>query len=182
MICERCGTRRAEIHIVRVQGGTLATLHLCPHCAGEPEKTPRSARGISLPPFGTPLGTGGQEGDQANPEEDPRCLVCGWSWEDVERQDRLGCEHCGEVFGERLRGSFAQEDVPPVSPDVFRERRYTYLRELLQNALAREAYEEAAGIRDQMRALEAPADPSVNSLTPSGQWVGPESCEERRDV
>lgn len=35
MLCEQCGTRRAEIHLVKVVNGERHVQHLCRECAGE---------------------------------------------------------------------------------------------------------------------------------------------------
>ena len=35
MLCEQCGTRRAEIHLVSVVNGEKRVQHLCRECAGE---------------------------------------------------------------------------------------------------------------------------------------------------
>ena len=35
MLCERCGTRHADIHLVKVMNGERRVQHLCRECAGE---------------------------------------------------------------------------------------------------------------------------------------------------
>lgn len=35
MLCEQCGTRRAEVHLVKVVNGERRVQHLCKECAGE---------------------------------------------------------------------------------------------------------------------------------------------------
>ena len=35
MLCERCGTRHADIHLVKVVNGERRVQHLCRECAGE---------------------------------------------------------------------------------------------------------------------------------------------------
>ena len=35
MLCERCGARRAEVHLVKVVDGERHVQHLCRECAGE---------------------------------------------------------------------------------------------------------------------------------------------------
>lgn len=78
------------------------------------------------------------------------CPICGFSMEDYRRTGHLGCPDCYTVFAQELDPT-AEEDAEPAdeAPAVTRAR----LQKELQQAIAREDYERAAALRDQINAL-----------------------------
>lgn len=103
------------------------------------------------------------------------CGHCNTSLESVKMGQPLGCNECYAVFGDFLVGELLESDAipPPLkkkltakrmqaihigkSPDKTVEftlsSRLTSLNEALNEALKRENYEQAAWIRDQIKAL-----------------------------
>lgn len=78
------------------------------------------------------------------------CPVCGFSVEDYRRTGHLGCPDCYTVFAQELDPTAEVEDEAAVeAPAVTRAR----LQKELQQAIAREDYERAATLRDQINAL-----------------------------
>ena len=91
------------------------------------------------------------------------CPECGMSWDDFQRNGFLGCDACYDHFKDALPSlmqrlhSDAAETIPaeasaaeaaPVSAKAHPESE-------LQRAIAAENFEEAAQLRDAIRALEA---------------------------
>ena len=91
------------------------------------------------------------------------CPECGMSWDDFQRNGFLGCDACYDHFKDALPPlmqrlhSDAAETIPaeasvaeagPVSAKA-------HLESELQRAIAAENFEEAAQLRDAIRALEA---------------------------
>ena len=76
-----------------------------------------------------------------------RCPVCGFSIDDYRRTGHLGCPDCYSVFARELDpGAEPISSVPEESPAIYRAR----LEKELQQAIAREDYERAAQLRDQL--------------------------------
>lgn len=73
------------------------------------------------------------------------CHGCGSSWYGVRLSGRLGCPACHDVFRQAIREILVLHS--PVDPEV------PALREQLALVLAQENFEEAAIIRDRIRAL-----------------------------
>lgn len=103
------------------------------------------------------------------------CANCGTSLEAVKMGQPLGCVECYSAFGDLLISELIEaEAVPPklaqklsskrtqpihigISPnkpaDITLSSRLTSLNEALNDALKRENYEQAAWLRDQIKAL-----------------------------
>ena len=80
-----------------------------------------------------------------------RCPVCGFSVEDYRRTGHLGCPDCYTVFAHELDPAAEMTGQMPgeESPAIARAR----LEKELQQAVAREDYERAATLRDQINSL-----------------------------
>jgi protein arginine kinase activator len=164
--CGDCHEREASVHVTQVEGEQVVTVHLCGQCA--------AARGIAgeAPAEGSPLGSflaalgPAITTPTAEANATATCPSCGASLADVRATGRLGCAVCWETFARSLRDLLrrlhgatrhvgewyddpAVEDAGP--------RRAIYERLRLQDALDRavelEAFEQAAELRDQLRAL-----------------------------
>ena len=76
--------------------------------------------------------------------------VCNFSIEDYRRTGHLGCPDCYTVFSRELNtGEEVEDEDFCEAPAVTRAR----LQKELQQAIAREDYERAAALRDQINAL-----------------------------
>ena len=91
------------------------------------------------------------------------CPVCRLTLEDFRQINQFGCSECYTTFRSeiepllrRLHGSSSHEGKIPARSyaDLSVERQIKLLREKLQQMISVENYEEAARIRDQIRALE----------------------------
>ena len=91
------------------------------------------------------------------------CSECGISYMDFHSTGRLGCANDYKVFSreltpliERIHGSAKHVGkIPPgAGREVVKENRLLRLRKDLKDAIQREAYEEAAKIRDEIRSVE----------------------------
>lgn len=101
------------------------------------------------------------------------CGNCGTTLEEVKRGHRLGCTECYEVFGDLLLGELQAMNrlparimgtlkkshavhigrAPGESLAINPSSRLLALNEALRETLSREDYEQAAWLRDQIRAL-----------------------------
>ncbi len=94
------------------------------------------------------------------------CETCGLTYGEFARIGRLGCSDCYETFSERLdsilrrmQGSVTHVGKVPkrAGAHLALRRQISELRRELEAAIEREAYEEAAELRDRIRQLEATA-------------------------
>lgn len=79
-----------------------------------------------------------------------RCPVCGFTLEDYRKTGHLGCPGCYTVFARELDPSAEPEESAESEPPAVTKAR---LQQELQKAIAREDYERAASLRDQINAL-----------------------------
>ena len=163
--CQICG-KRASMFLTQIVNGQVSELALCEACARAkglfdpqsltfaekffPEefkqrvdKLVRELTGAESPAPQPPVMS-----DLSS------CPVCGFSVEDYRRTGHLGCPDCYAVFARELNPDAEQEAEPAdEAPAVTRAR----LQKEMQQAVAREDYERAALLRDQINALP-PAD------------------------
>src|SRR3954469_19602113 len=155
MKCQKC-PNAATLHITEILGEEhVEELHLCEGCAQKYLYEPQ-------PKVNKPAPTQVQEAEEPallNRE----CDVCGPRFVDFRNTGRLGCPHDYEVF---------REELLPLLENIHGETRHAgktprrlpqtkqaqseliQLRKQLHQAVTREAYEEAAQIRDRIRQLE----------------------------
>ncbi len=166
MLCEECGKRTATVHVEQTVNGKKTVMNLCEECARE--------KGVLNVFFqeqfsidnllSALLGSIQSEVPALGPgETETRCPVCGMSYRDFARYGRLGCSRCYETFDDRLmpllrRIHGSDRHVGKVASRAKGtsklEREIESLKRQLSQAVAREAYEEAAVLRDKIRALE----------------------------
>ncbi len=165
MLCEQCKQRTATVHITKVVNNHKTEKHLCEVCA--------KASGHELGFFFEPkfsfhnLLAGLLEGEagilDAPTVHLEKCSFCGLTFPDFRQIGRLGCSGCYTVFGanldpllRRIHGSTVHTGkVPKRAGGRIRvKKEIEMLRKKLQEAIEREAYEEAAKIRDEIRAKE----------------------------
>ena len=148
----------ATVHLTEIVNGQKIEKHLCEQCAATEGLTVKSNVPISqlLEDFIL------QTADSEEPE--PTCEVCGMSFSEFRQQGRLGCPHDYDAFGDALPSLLekaqngATEHVGKVprhsGRDLKRQNAILRLRAQLRGAIAAEDYEQAAGLRDQIKELE----------------------------
>jgi len=109
--------------------------------------------------------------NQGRKKAGPACPSCGMTLEEFRKKGRLGCAQDYEIFrahlsevlervhgavqhSGRIPGSSSPEDSPSAVPANAGDGRLEHLRQELGNAIRAEAYENAARLRDEIRALE----------------------------
>lgn len=159
--CSNCG-QVATVHLTQIINNKIIKVDLCESCAQTNGVTDPEA--FSL----TELlqKTHGAGPPSVEPQLD--CPDCGLTTADFRRTGRLGCASCFEVFAPLLRpaledmhmGTQHQGKVPERAlsrQDVYRQ--LDSLQNALVAAIAEEAYEEAAKLRDQIHAIESSSRP-----------------------
>jgi len=146
------------MHITEVLGeDQFEEHHLCEECAQkylyEPPKKAGSKPDVVV----------GDEGEEVGALNRKECPVCGIKFVEFRNSGRLGCPHDYQEF---------RDELVPLLENIHGETRHAgktprrlpqtrqaqseliQLRKQLQQAVTREAYEEAAQIRDRIRQLE----------------------------
>ncbi len=167
MLCDKCGKNPATVYFKQVINGELHEEHLCEECAGD------------LMNFGG-LGSFGQLdlnklfSGAAPKRSSRRCPGCGMTFAEYNSGGRLGCSQCYQAFEEELRpviqrfhgGKRHMGKVKLIQPggggSVFLDdpelANQNYERLALQKQLSElielEKFEEAAIVRDKIRALD----------------------------
>jgi protein arginine kinase activator len=156
MKCNKC-PKVATLHITEiVTDDQVEEHHLCEDCA-------QKYLYESGPKGGTPLPSA-EDADEAGVGLMGReCPVCGMKFVDFRNTGRLGCPHDYDEF---------KEDLTPLLENIHGDTRHcgktprrlpqtrqtqselVQLRKQLTQAINKEAYEEAASLRDRIRKLE----------------------------
>lgn len=166
--CQGCHLQPAVVHLTQVNGNQSTTIHLCGRCAAERGITTEIA--VAATPLaaflaGMPMIHPGSE----QLDNVPSCPDCGATLADFRASLRLGCSTCWITFDKPLRDLLRRMHGATVhtgrAPDDLVDhvgvavRQLAHqrirLRQALQEAIAAEEFEEAAAIRDRLRAIKA---------------------------
>ena len=169
MICEKCKKKEATIFYEETINGVKRSYSICSDCAAELEQAGEislSHNLFSLPSFGSFHDGlfGGLFGSSAAQLQTRKtCPKCGAAMSDLKKAGKVGCSHCYSTFGEELRDTIRSihGNVKHVgrAPARFLENReksdrLSLLRHRLKEAIAKEDFEQAATLRDEIRSLE----------------------------
>lgn len=165
MKCDFC-EKKATVFLTQLVEGQMKKVCLCDACAKERGVT--DPTGFSLAdlllgglPGGPATGTTGAPTPVTG--NGKKCPTCGFTLEDLRRVRRFGCSDCYVTFGDEVsqmvrgmhKGTSHIGKVPEGLMAIqFRHQRIEELRSKLDQAIASESYEEAAGIRDEIRNLD----------------------------
>jgi protein arginine kinase activator len=155
MFCQRCHAK-ASVHLTETVDGRHRELHLCAPCA-------RKA-GLVLPEVPPELALDAvvqnlivaHVGELVGELADLACPVCGLKFMEFRARGRLGCPNDYGVFARGLvplvqRAHGATRHVGKEARHHPSARQRLRLRTELRDAIAREDYELAAQLRDQLR-------------------------------
>jgi protein arginine kinase activator len=167
MKCDFCDNK-ATVFLTQLVEGQMKKVCLCDHCAKERGVTDPTgfsladlllggvAAGAATVASGKPHTTAPSVGGGR------KCPACGFTLDDLRRVRRFGCSDCYATFTEEVgqmvrgmhKGTSHIGKVPEglMAMQVLHQR-LEELRARLDQAIASESYEEAAGIRDEIRNL-----------------------------
>jgi protein arginine kinase activator len=162
--CQSCN-QTATVHLTEIVGGKKKELHLCQACAEKQELLKQQELNLSAI-LQTVIGQhlGGPTDELAR----LTCPTCGIKYMEFKANGRLGCPHDYEVFRAALdplleRIHRARRHVgkkpPHVGAHAARQAELMTLRHQLRQAVEREAYEDAARLRDLIRQKEHADEP-----------------------
>ncbi len=168
MKCDFCD-KKATVFLTQLVEGQMKKVCLCDNCAKERGVT--DPTGFSLADLllgGLPGGPGTSTvtaglTSPVSTGNGRKCPTCGFTLDDLRRVRRFGCSDCYATFGEEVtqmvrgmhKGILHIGKVPEgLMAQQYRHQRIEELRSRLDQAIASESYEEAAGIRDEIRNLD----------------------------
>lgn len=165
MLCEECGKNPATIHYTQVQNGVATQLHLCGACMAKKQKglDPGSMSSLISSLLS---GMAGQEDKREHAQL--RCPSCGMDYERFRETGLLGCAECYRAFGKQLAPMLRRihgrtqhtGHVPPArSAQISAQRELERLKREMDEAVAKEEFERAAQLRDQIRSMTAKEEP-----------------------
>ena len=168
MICEHCKQRHANVTVTQVQHGQQMERHYCEVCAAqfhpfqlEVSEEPASLQQLLTNWFNFVPIT--KKETPASTVKTKVCPTCGFTYRQFLKQGKFGCSDCYQTFSEQLPQLLEKiqagtkhvgyvEDVP--SKEKI-EQQIQELRTLMQQAIEEERFEDAAQLRDDIRALES---------------------------
>ena len=166
MLCEFCKKKEATVHYTKIVGGEIEELHLCDECArnhGEIEFD----SSFSFHKLLTGLIDNIYGGSTKEKVEEIKCSFCGLDYSRFRQSGKFGCARCYETFKSNLiplfkgiNGHTNHVGKAPKSTNetLAKERKIQSLKAEMARLVAKEAFEEAAIIRDQIRELEKELD------------------------
>jgi protein arginine kinase activator len=158
--CSAC-REAPRVFVTVVKGGEAVTVGFCPKHA--------EAAGVLHPAGWHLLPTAEASLPGSMPVAGPQCPGCGFALARFEREGRLGCGDCYQAFSASLDpllrrmhpGSRHRGKIPARERDeALLKMRIRILEKELAEAIGREAFEDAAMKRDQIRAIRDELEPS----------------------
>lgn len=160
MLCEKCGLKEATNHYKMVINGKAEEHHYCSDCNTELFGSMLPSGLINTDELGSLLSNlfGGRHTEERN-----LCPGCGSSLKEISSFGRMGCAECYSYFARqiepylsRIHGSATHTGKVPksVSPKRSLIREVERLKKELSEAVAKQEFEQAAKLRDELKVLE----------------------------
>ncbi|WP_066715570.1 UvrB/UvrC motif-containing protein [Clostridium sp. Marseille-P299] len=172
MLCDVCNKREAKIYYTEIVNGKKKEQHLCEECAAEHTsfkiKNPITNQEFTI--GGLLSGILESYSTSDNKEEsssEVTCIKCGLKYSEFLNHGKFGCAGCYHSFGKMLPKSFRSIHgaelhtgkrpkgyISETNRIVNSLSEYEKLSIQLQRAIEQEEFEEAAKIRDAMKAIK----------------------------
>ena len=164
MLCQECGQHPATYHFTKIVNGDKTEFHLCESCAKEKGDSFFQYGNFSLPQLLSGLLNMEPSVPQFIQGQNLlRCENCGMTYQQFTKAGRFGCSDCYRYFSHtleplfrRIHGSTRHMGKVPerTGGHLKLKKQLADLKNRLQAAVSREEFEEAAKLRDAIRALE----------------------------
>jgi len=164
MKCDYCDSK-ATVFLTQLAEGQMKKVCLCDSCAkqrGVTDPTGFSLADMLLGNFQKQVSGAVVQRKEQMSGGAKVCPECGFTLDDFQKVRRFGCGNCYQVFSEELapmlrgmhKGASHVGKVPEgLMKHHFRQQQLDELRSKLELAINSESYEEAADLRDEIRAL-----------------------------
>jgi len=166
MKCEVCNQEEATVHLTEVVNDKVTKLHLCEQCAREKSNEMQSHFGLTdlisgLMDFGPQKNVSKKEVPAA---VGLKCDLCGMTYRDFQKNGKLGCGKCYDVFAlnlnellKKIHGSNRHIGKMPFTDkkQTSDQDKLNRLRQELEEFVRAEEFEKATILRDRIRELES---------------------------
>ncbi len=158
MKCQKCNKPATFFITEIINEDQFEDLHLCEECANKYLHDPQGKAALKAG-----YGGAGEESEELSALNQRECPNCGIKFVEFRNSGRLGCPHDYEEFRDELatllENIHGETRHCGKSPRRLPQSKQTQselvqLRKQLQQAVTREAYEDAARLRDRIRELE----------------------------
>ncbi|MBE6679439.1 MAG: hypothetical protein E7598_02835 [Ruminococcaceae bacterium] len=160
MICSNCKNSNASFFYTQNINGKETSVALCQNCAA------KAGIGNTMvsPLFGSLFANA--KANKKATSSAKRCTLCALTFNDILKMGKVGCPECYNSFKEELKDTIRSihgmakhigltpngtEKLTTVKKELSEE---DVLREQLNEAIKAENYEEAANLRDKIKALK----------------------------
>lgn len=164
MLCQKCGKNEATTHYKQIINGKKTEMHLCSECAAKMNIAGTFPSLLSDMFFGEDFGL-----------IDQACSQCGTTLSQIKNYGKVGCGNCYDTFMDALLPYItkihgADEHISEVdrilaegakkelkeekTAETKKDSESEKLQKQLKEAIKNENYEEAAIIRDKIKALK----------------------------
>lgn len=166
MLCENCKTRPASLHFTKIINGEKSEYHLCEQCAKENEEIMATNNDFSFHHLLSGLLNFDNmvNGHSIQVDSDTvRCSNCGLTFTQFKKLGKFGCSDCYKHFEtqlepifRRIHGNSIHSGKVPLrsGKELKSKKELNLLKSKLQQKVMNEEFEEAAKIRDKIKALE----------------------------
>jgi len=198
MLCEICQKNQATIHIQEIVAGKKKALHICSECASKKQEAGNAMfNGFNLAEIlynissqMNEMAPGSAEQKMKLPVPIRTCTKCGWNSTKFRETGRLGCGECYNVFRDILllalrnmhKGTVHVGKVPGENTGKGESSRTMLelmeLQRQIDEAVLREDYEKAAGLRDRINEIRGVSRPAKAAAPRKGK-ISTRKKEER---
>lgn len=161
MLCEKCGKNIATTHIRSIINGVKTEKHLCAECAAK--ENGASFNDLSL--SGMLASMFGDAAPLSPASSLVHCPCCGSTFADISATGKAGCPECYKTFYneflpyiKRVHGRvkhIGKSEISGGGDAKNTSETIDSLKQKLADLVREERFEEAAGLRDKIRDLEA---------------------------
>jgi protein arginine kinase activator len=164
MMCDECGLNPASIHVTTITGDERHERNICPMCMAKMHNKFLKIDFSSLSGILSGLLEAAKANIAEQNEPDVKCARCNMAYAAFKKTGLLGCAECYQAFREplatllnRVHGRAQHVGRVPKGAETHIAIKHNVdrLRQELSKAISEEEYETAAGLRDQIRALNA---------------------------
>lgn len=169
MECQECHMRPATLHFTKIINGQKAEIHICEHCAKQKGDFHPASNSFSI--HNLLSGLLGfdelveQTADTPFQTNELKCPECEMTYSQFVKRGKFGCAHCYDTFQAKLDPIFRRVHggntihkgkIPKrIGGDIRTRREVDQLKQELQRHIEKEEFEQAAKVRDRIRALES---------------------------
>lgn len=167
MNCQKCGIKKGQIQVTRLIEGTLKEILLCDECLREEMQVQNESLQTPNYMLTAILDAVSQSAIPVNWIRTTSCSKCGMTFGMYREIGKMGCSTCYQTFSDRLErvlinwhGHSVHVGKRPNNGilDLAEKEEIQKMHKALNEAVHREAFEEAARLRDLIMALEKQVD------------------------